>query len=161
MQAPRHYNSSELTFAWGSRNSSAFGIILWMVAKSISHHFEPMVETIVCWYLRWGIAIPGFLNGGAKWISSIHSMFCRNIGSRFPLAPPVQLGFSWPGNETWGFPRKSNQNCSTHSAWLWLEQRYLYIYIYIHVFIYIYIHIYIYIYIYQNGTLANGTKEPC
>ena len=31
------------------------------------HHLETMVETIVGWYLRWGIEsdIPGFLNGGA------------------------------------------------------------------------------------------------
>ena len=25
--------------------------ILWMVSNSTSHHFEPMVEAIVCWYL--------------------------------------------------------------------------------------------------------------
>ena len=31
--------------------------------KSISHHFEPMVETIVSWYLQGNHIILEFLNG--------------------------------------------------------------------------------------------------
>ena len=34
--------------------------ILWMVAKSISHHFEIIANHDVHWYLQ-GIIIPGFL----------------------------------------------------------------------------------------------------
>ena len=30
-------------------------LILWMAVKSISHHTETMVETVVCWYLRGNI----------------------------------------------------------------------------------------------------------
>ena len=38
--------------------------LLPMVAKSISHHLETMVETMVGWYLRWGInRHQGFLGG--------------------------------------------------------------------------------------------------
>ena len=44
-------------------------VILQMVAKSISRHFETMVDTIVCWHLQ-GIIIPGFLRNCR--ISSIH-----------------------------------------------------------------------------------------
>ena len=43
--------------------------LLWMDEIQKSHHFETMVETIVCWYVRWGIdSFQGFL-GGSKWIS--------------------------------------------------------------------------------------------
>ena len=31
----------------------------------IQHHFETMVQAIVCWYLQGNRIIPGFLNGGA------------------------------------------------------------------------------------------------
>ena len=40
---------------------------------------ETMVETIVCWYLRWGIdseSLHEFLNGGAKWISPPSGVLC-------------------------------------------------------------------------------------
>ena len=47
--------------------------ILWM--DEIMHHCETMVETMVCWYLRGSHQRPGFLNGGAKWISSIHFFY--------------------------------------------------------------------------------------
>ena len=36
-------------------------MVLWM-EKTISHHFQTTVETIVCWHLHSGL-IPGFLKG--------------------------------------------------------------------------------------------------
>ena len=39
-----------------------------------SDQFESMVDTIVGRYLQGNQQNPGFLNGGAKWISSIRSM---------------------------------------------------------------------------------------
>ena len=47
-------------------------MILWMVAKSASHHFETLVKTITFFGIYRGIIIPGFL--GWCRISSIHSI---------------------------------------------------------------------------------------
>ena len=47
---------------------------LWVVAKSSSHRFETMVETVVAWYFLDRNQFQHFL-GGAKWISSIRGMW--------------------------------------------------------------------------------------
>ena len=41
--------------------------------KIRSHHFDTMVETMVCWCLQGNDQNQGLL-GGAKWILSIHSI---------------------------------------------------------------------------------------
>ena len=61
-------------------------------AKSTSHHFDTMVETIICWYLQGNEQKPGCL----RWcrISFIHSMGCEGTASLFgckgePKGEPV------------------------------------------------------------------------
>ena len=54
---------------------------------------KPMVEAIVCWYFEGNHETPGFLNGGAKWISYIHSM-CTSMGQQVGpfLIPLKEIG---------------------------------------------------------------------
>ena len=60
-------------FYYQRLNSRHVGIpgMLWMVATSILHQTETMVETSFCWYIYREVIVPGFL----RWcrISSIHS----------------------------------------------------------------------------------------
>ena len=46
--------------------------------KSISRHFEAMVEAIVRWHLRWGIESEtvGFHGGAETRISLLHPEYC-------------------------------------------------------------------------------------
>ena len=68
--------------------------------KCISHHCEPMVETIVCWYLQGIIRNQSFL-GSAKWISQPSTVFI-SLGW---ISPPILVGIGasgWIGMFTGG-----------------------------------------------------------
>ena len=73
------FNDLDTGTASATANDMVFNDLLWM--DEILHHLETMVETIAYWYLQRNRIIPGFLNGGARWISSIHSSYGRFHGT--------------------------------------------------------------------------------
>ena len=50
-----------------------------------SRHLETMVETTAYRYLQGNRIIPGFLNGGAKWIGSTHNSPVPDCTIVFPF----------------------------------------------------------------------------
>ena len=102
LQGSQHVGSSgELPFGWGSCAMGSMEL-LWM--DEILHHFEIMGNHCLLVFTGQS-SFQGFL-GGAKWISSIHSMFLlvpeKGTRTDFPLScKAVTLSGGFARGSSW------------------------------------------------------------
>ena len=75
---------------WGKTLGGVLTYCGW--TKSISHHFEAMVETIICWYLQ-GIKSVQALFGGAGFRPSTVVGMVMNLGGSQPSQKVCSFAF--------------------------------------------------------------------